>query len=420
MRRLIALALLAGCASAGLPPGGPDDHTPPKLLATTPDSGAVNVKAKSVIFKFDEVVSDRSGPTQDLNGLFLISPRDGAPRISWHRDRIEVRGHGDFRPNTAYTVTLLPGLADLASNLTKASRTIVFSTGPTFPRFGALGRVFDWSAERVAAGAVVEAIAHPDSTTYITTADSTGQFHLGPFGPGTYTLRAFIDQNKNLTQDVGELWDTLHVEITDTQPYVELLAAKRDTFPARMSSVAQDDSTTIRLTFDKPLSPDQVFTPANFRVVRADSTPLKIVWARTLAVFEADRAKAHDDSVRVADSLAALKDTSKRAAKPPAPAPTPSLEPKAPPPPKPSKPAPPTVIVLRLDPATHLETGKQYRVTATGVLNLLGYKGDVNRVLSIPKPTPVKSDSTKGPVGKPTPVDSTKGKPQPPAPARKP
>ena len=48
MRRgLIAPALLAGaiaCASASPPPGGAEDLAPPRLLAVTPDSNAVNVR----------------------------------------------------------------------------------------------------------------------------------------------------------------------------------------------------------------------------------------------------------------------------------------------------------------------------------------------------------------------------------------
>ena len=78
MRRLIALLLLAGCASAGAPPGGPERKTPPAIVAITPDSGATNIKSKSVEIQFDEVVSDRAGQGE-LDKLFLISPRTSAP-----------------------------------------------------------------------------------------------------------------------------------------------------------------------------------------------------------------------------------------------------------------------------------------------------------------------------------------------------
>ena len=391
-------------------PGGPEDHTPPKIIALTPDTNAVNFHGDAVEFRFDGVVNDRSGPTQDLNGLFLISPRDGDPRVSWHRNRIDVRPKGKFLPNTAYTITLLPGLADLSNNVDKKTFSYVFSTGPTMPRFGVLGRVFDWVAQRVAPGAVVEAIAHPDSIVYMDVADSTGQFHLGPFGPGTYTVLSYIDPNHNLRLDAGEMWDSTHVVITDTQPYLEMLAAKRDTIGPVIAGITADDSVTIRVAFDKPLDPDVPLDTSMFQALTSDSVHLTVTAARTLAQRDTDVARARAADARIADSLAALRDTTARdsvkrakaAVKPP----TPSSPDSAPP--KPSKPAPATVVILNLALGSHLPPNTQVRVTARGVTNLMGYKGTSTRVFATPKP-PEKPDSTKVKAR----IDTSKVKPRP-------
>ncbi len=123
MRRLIAGAAavaVVACASAGTPPGGPEDHAPPQIVSISPDSGQTNVNLKHVEFKFDEVVSDRPVGAAQLDQIFLISPRNGQPDISWHRTRIDVRPKNGFRANTTYRVTMLPGLVDLR--------------GPTFGR----------------------------------------------------------------------------------------------------------------------------------------------------------------------------------------------------------------------------------------------------------------------------------------------
>ncbi len=372
-------------------PGGPEDKVPPKVVSVTPDTNAVDFHGKSVEFKFDGVVSDRSGPTQDLNGLFLISPRDGAPHIDWHRDHIDVRPKGKWLPNTAYTVTLLPGLADLSNNVMKDRYSVVFSTGPTIPAFGALGRVFDWSAQQIAPNAVVEAISRPDSVVYVAMADSTGQFRLGPFAAGKYTIVAFIDQNHDLQRGVTELWDSTQVDITTTQPYLEMLAAKRDTIGPAIAAAEEADSVTIRVTFDKPLDPNAPIDTSHFRLMTADSVHLTMLSARTLAQYQADRARERADSVRVADSLAALRDTTKRAARPPAPKPAAKTDSG---PPKPSKPAPATVVMIDLALGSQLPPQKQIRVTATDIVNLLGYKRGSTRVFATPKP-PEKSDTTK-------------------------
>ena len=403
-------------------PGGPEDHTPPALIGVKPDTNAVNFHGDAVDFKFDEVVSDRSGPTSDLNGLFLISPRDGAPRIDWHRDHIDVKPKGKFRPNTAYTVTLLPGLADLSGNISKKTFSYVFTTGATLPKFGVLGRVFDWSAQRIAPAAVVEAISEPDSVVYVDVADSTGQFHLGPFGPGKYAVVAYVDQNHNMRRDLGEIWDSTQVNIETTQPYLEMLAAKRDTVGPIIATVAEDDSLDIRVTVDKPLNPAVALDTSMFHAVTGDSVHLTLTAVRTLAQRDTDVAREKALQARIADSLAALRDTTKRGkpVKPPAP-PRPAAVDSGPP--KPSKPAPATVVILTLADGSKLPPEIQVRVTATNLENLLGYKGTSTRVFATPKP-PAKADSTAKTPGDTskvkTPPDTSKVKPRPDSTAKPP
>ena len=400
MRRLIALtavALVAGAGGAcanrgGQPPGGPEDKEPPRLTRISPDSGTTGQRPDAVEFRFTETVSDR--PSRgELNQYFLISPNDGDPRVSWHRSRISVRPRRPFRPNTAYTITLLPGLADLRGNTMTEGAATVFSTGPDFPRFGIVGRIFDWAAERPAQGAFIQAISHPDSVTYLATSDSLGAFSIGPFGPGRYTLRGILDRNGNRALDAGEAWDSTTRIITVSRPTAELLAIPRDTIPPRISGAAADDSATVRITFDRPIDPGQPLTPALFRIQRADSTSLAI------ANVVGARAGA------VADS-AAPRDTGRAAAArpgappsvvplPPAanpPARTPSVA--EPPPPRPSRPAPETAVILRLSPPARLEPGATYRATAVGIRNLLGRGGTSARTFTAPRATP--PDSTRG------------------------
>ena len=120
----------------------------------TPDSNAVNFRGRTVTFQFDETINDRGSGAQEVDNYFLVSPSDGNPRVSWRRSRIEVRPRKGFRDNTAYTVTLLPGLGDLRGNVTRSGASVVFSTGPTIPPDRITGTVFDWVAERPAARAL--------------------------------------------------------------------------------------------------------------------------------------------------------------------------------------------------------------------------------------------------------------------------
>ena len=403
MRRLIAVFAawgVAACASAGAPPGGPDDHAPPQILAITPESGQLNVRAKQIDFQFDEVVAQQALGASDLSRLFLISPREGDIDVSWHRRRVTVKPHKGFRANTAYSVTMLPGLGDLRSNVRKEGASIVFSTGPSVPRLGIAGTVFDWAAQHTAANAYVEAMRRSDTMlVYIAIADSLGHFEIGPLDTGSYLVRGLIDQNSNRAIDRNEKWDSAGVTVAgDARPATELDAIERDSTPPLIASVTADDSVTIHVAFDKHLDPAMPLQPALVELRGADSSRLRVDRVQWGLAFDA--AKRAADSAKKADSLSRLRDTTKAAPAPPAvaaprpPVGVPGARP-APPPAKPKAPAPEKVIVVVLSPTTALAPGRSYRITTRGMRNLVGHSSEQTRPFQVPVPKAPAKDSTR-------------------------
>lgn len=382
MRRGL-IALLAagagalGCAGAAPPPGGPEDHAPPQLVLVTPDTNAVNVKAENVTFQFDETINDRGSGAQELARRFLISPSKGALRVSWHRSRIEVRPKDGFLPNTAYSVSLLPGLTDLRGNAMKSGAKVVFSTGPTIPSGVVNGTVFDWAAERPAPLALIQALT-PDSTLYLDQADSAGNFAVKPLPPGRYLVRAIVDANGNRSLDRNEAFDTLTVDVPLTSP-IELRTAQRDTLPPRLATVSASDSISLRVTFDRPLEPTQQITPDMFVLAGDDSVPLPLARVLTTAQ-EQERSRlaqqAAADSMRRADSLAG------KVLPPPPRPPTPTAKPAR----KPSMPAPFTGLLIET--SKPLAPNTRYRLTARGVRGINGLQTQSERTFSTPKPPP--------------------------------
>lgn len=388
MRRLILLFALLACAQQGFPPGGPPDAVPPKLVKTSPDSGERNVTEKEVNLQYDEVLNERPGSASSLDALVLISPRDGAPRVGWHRSRLSVRGHKDWKPNTTYTVTVLPGIADLRGNADKTGFDLVFSTGPEIASASVSGIVFDWPAGHPAPNALVEAVSHPDSMVYIGRADSVGRFTIPHMPAASLTVYGWIDANNNHDRDPHEQFDSAIVTLTDTAR-VELLTFLHDSIGPHVLTVDVRDSLMLHATFDKPVDPAQPFDTVHFTLRAADSSvvPIKAI----VSAREIDKQRA--DSASRADSIRARTDTAfRRLYQTQHRLPTDSAARRA----RrlaaelatllPSKPIPVTDVLISI--TKPLTPGATYRLEARDIHNLMAAAATSVRSFTVPKPAP--------------------------------
>lgn len=393
-------ALAAACASPGMPPGGPTISSFPRVIATLPDTNKVNVTPSKVLLRYDDVIGEQftGGP---LSRGVLISPWDGEPRVEWRRTGMTIRPRGSWRANTAYTITVLPGVSDLKNQPSPFGYTLHFSTGPTIPVSVIRGVAFDWVQARPLPRATVQAIDVRDTTlVFLAVADSSGRFELGAVPPGTYMVRAIDEKTTNRALEPREPWDTVRVALTDSAR-VELYTFVHDTLPVRISEIRSTDSVTISLTFDKPLKPALAYAASAARVISADSVVVAV--ARIVSADEDRRAQEQ------ADSVARARDTT--GARPPAAAGLPrrTIDPTRRadtvtrvPPPVATRPKPATELLIKL--LAPLTPGGTYRVTVSGIQNMLGVAGDASRVLVLPRPAP--PDSTKR-----TPADSTQRPP---------
>jgi hypothetical protein len=380
---ILFVAVLTACASASPPPGGPEDKAPPQVVRITPDTNSVNVREKNASFYFDETINDRGTGAQEIDPHFLMSPSDGLPQVEWHRSRIDIRPRKGFKPNTAYTITLLPGLSDLQNNVMKTGATLVFSTGATIPVDRIKGIIFDWIAERPAANAYIEARSQ-DSTVYLAQADTGGRFTVGPLNPGTYVVTGVIDANSNRALDRNESFDSVRVTVPQGAALTELLAAPRDTLPTAIGTVSVSDSVTLKVTLDRAVDPAVAVAPSNFRLVASDSSVVPIV-AVLNPVQErfADSVarKAVNDSTRRADSLAG-----KVLIAIPPPDTIAAARARATAPPKPSRPTPFMSVTLKV--GTPLKPSADYRLSANGLVSITGRTRPSERRFTTPKPAP--------------------------------
>lgn len=301
-----------GCANMGEPPGGPPDSTPPRVVITLPESGAVlNSFSGDATIHFDEVIDEMAGGASGAGGIagigrqIVLSPVAGDVKVSWHRSSIHVKPAEGWKPGRVYHLQILPGIPDLRHNVMKQGKTIVFSTGPALPHAAISGIVLQWVEQHALAKAVIRAAPLPDTVAYVTIADSNGAFSLSDLPPGAYKVTAIQDQNANRRLDPREAFDTATVRV-DTTATATLWVFPHDTTPVRLREVDPVDTTAVRLTFSEPLDPAHPLDTTHvhlFALPETTAVALDGVWTATQYDSVQARARA------VADSLKRLSDT---------------------------------------------------------------------------------------------------------------
>ena len=276
------MAALLSCARIEPPPGGPPDRSPPRLIATRPESLATFRVFRGVAeFQFDEVISEGGTPnrgegTGGLEKLIILSPTNRVPEVSWKRSRITVRPNEGWRPNRVYRVQLLPGVTDLRNNRSPEGAVITFTTGAPRPLLMLQGQIVDWSTARPATNGLIIATLLPDSLPYRGVADSSGHFSLGPLPTGDYLVTGVLDQNQDNRQDSREAFATGRVP-RGKSDVGELWAFVHDTNPPRIQTVTADDSVSATVTFSQKLDPRQRLGPRDVRLrLLPDSVPVAV------------------------------------------------------------------------------------------------------------------------------------------------
>ncbi|HUQ48539.1 MAG TPA: Ig-like domain-containing protein [Gemmatimonadaceae bacterium] len=374
MRKVGAAGLVfafSACASPGTPPGGPVDTQAPQIVRIVPDSARTGVRPREVIFQFDEVVNERPSGAPSLNGLFLISPRNGEAQAEWHRSEVAVRPSRGFKANTTYTINMLPGMTDLRGNTRNTGATTVFSTGSTIASSRLTGTLFNWAEGRTIPRGLIEARPVSDTTTvYVTVTDSAGDFTLRNIPNERYRVRGFQDDNNNRGIDPREPYDTVIATVADSAR-VELLAFAHDSAGTRLSSVVVKDSVTLELLFDNALSVTALPTPASIRIRNsADSTDTNPVLSVTAPPV--DSVQNLPVSAMVLPAAAAKLPPGAAAAVAAA---TAGVR-------KPSRPVPLRNLVVKL--ARPLRPRITYRVRASDIQNLIGVAKTSEKDVALP------------------------------------
>ncbi len=206
---LLGGGLLGSCANPIMPSGGPEDQTPPAIVATDPPHEAVNVAPSRIRITFSEYVDAGSF----ARALTITPEIPGRLEYRWRRRSVEITLPEPLREGTTYVLTIDTNLRDAHGVALREPLTVAFSTGPVINQGRLAGQVIDPTAGTGIAGIDVFAYAAPDSTApsalpdrpaYRTQTDDQGRFAFAYLREQPYFVAAVQDRNRNLAPDPAE------------------------------------------------------------------------------------------------------------------------------------------------------------------------------------------------------------------------
>ena len=256
---LAALLALGSCAAISSPQGGPRDKTPPRLIATSPDSAARNVKQQFIKLTFSEPIQ-----LKELPKNLLITPQltpDNSYSVRPDRDAVTLLFKKPLEPNTTYSFNFRKAIVDANESLPAKYQALSFSTGATLDSGVVRGSVASLLTGLPAKDAVV-GLYRPTDTVgvrrgqpyYLTRTDDKGQFQLHFVRVAPYNIYAWADKNNNGRFDDGEAIAYLPapLAVTDTTAALALELVRPDRLPPRRTAF-ETTATQARLAFNEGL-----------------------------------------------------------------------------------------------------------------------------------------------------------------------
>jgi hypothetical protein len=253
------LLALGSCAAISSPQGGPRDRQPPRLVATSPDSAARNVKQQFIRLKFSEPIQ-----LKDLSKNLLITPQlppDNSYSVLADRDYITLTFKKPLEANTTYSFNFRNAIVDANESLPAKYQALSFSTGATLDSGRVRGSVTDYLTARPVADALVGLYRTTDTVGvrrgqpyYLARTDAKGQFQLNFIRVAPYNVYAWVDKNNNNRFDDGEKIAYLPapVPVSDTTGPRALLLVRPDRLPPRRTGL-ETTASQVRVSFGEGL-----------------------------------------------------------------------------------------------------------------------------------------------------------------------
>jgi uncharacterized protein (DUF2141 family) len=205
----VGVALLVyGCANrAQGPTGGPKDTTPPQVMKSVPENGALNFKKKQITIDFDELISVEKA----TENVIISPPQVKPPDVKAYGKRVTVNFNEDLIDSTTYSVNFGSGIVDLNEKNALKDYLFAFSTGNEIDTLKISGTVINAEDLNPMSGIIVG--IYPDFSDSVFTkepflrigkTDEKGHFSIDNVKKGRYKVFALGDTNRDYFFQPGE------------------------------------------------------------------------------------------------------------------------------------------------------------------------------------------------------------------------
>ena len=163
LRLLLIVCFVYSCANKGPgPTGGPKDETPPRVMKSVPENGAMNFSKQEIQVDFDENIS-----LEKVTEEVVVSPpQQKAPDIRAQGKRLVVAFEDTLESGTTYTIDFGNAIVDLNEKNPLSGYTFSFSTGGDIDTLAIAGILINAEDLNPVSGIIVGIYAEHDDSVF--------------------------------------------------------------------------------------------------------------------------------------------------------------------------------------------------------------------------------------------------------------
>ena len=184
---ILFFIIFFSCAAISPPSGGPEDETPPELISSFPESGALLFKGNKIELKFSEYIDESS-----IANAFSISPKlEDEMKVIYDNKEILIEMPDNLLEDQTYVISISSKLKDERGVFLDKTKQIAFSTGAIIDNGKIEGKVYGEGYHSVHLWKVKEELNDSIFFTkplYVSDADQNGNFIFNYLSKGRYAI----------------------------------------------------------------------------------------------------------------------------------------------------------------------------------------------------------------------------------------